>query len=206
MLESLSTLVNNLFTDWVARLFRPWAAIAAWRRHRERVAKDRQQAAVDQQYRAELRQFALAPLREMNEALNALRWEMMNRYTGPTKGSLNELFGQYFEHAIQIPCGQLERLVKAEADLPVIEEPLWRYLASYRAAPAMLRRYMTLSGLIADDALWREWLAADEQCFRAFRKLKALPGASRIAGLSDAKADTKTVAINAPSTANPRLE
>lgn len=211
MLQSLLSFVDNLFAEGVAHLFGPWTALTvvliigfaiwlpiAWYRRRQRLAKDRQQAAADQQYRMELREFVLAPVAEMNEALRKLRWDMTNSYNGPNKDSLNGLFEQQFEHAIRGPYGKLARLAKSEADLPVIEEELRRYLNNYRAEPAMLRRYMTLSGLIAEDPLWRAWLGADERCFRALRKLQALPRALRISDLPASATDTTTLAINTP--------
>jgi len=198
----LSTFVD-VAANWLASILPAvvigiiiWLVIAAlsviaWQRRREQLAKD-------EAYRAVLRKFVVAPVLEMNEALNDLRWEMTHRYSGPNKDSLNELFGQRFEHAIQVPYGNVARLIKAEADLPVIEEALRRYLNNYRAEPANLRRYMTLSGVRADDVLWKKWLAADERCFRAFRKLKALQKASGLADLPDSMTDTMILAINAP--------
>jgi len=198
----LSTLID-VAADWLASIFPAavigiviWLAIAAlsvvvWQRRRQQLAKA-------EAYRAALRKFVVAPVLEMNEALSDLRWQMTHRYSGPNKDSLNELFGQRFEHAIRVPYGNVARLTKAEADLPVIEEALRRYLNNYRAEPANLRGYMTLSGLRADNALWTKWVAADEQCFSAFRKLKALHRESGLADIPDSRTDTTILAINVP--------
>jgi hypothetical protein len=198
MLQWFSTLVDNLFAEGVARVFGPWTAIAillviglaimlaiAWRNHRR-----------DKQYRKELREFILPPVADMNDALYKLHWEMMRRYSGPNKDAMNEVYGQRFEHAIRRPYQRLERLVKAEADLPVIEDALRIYLINYRAEPANLRRYMRMSGIKADEALFQKWLRADGQCFLAFRKLKASsrPLSDRLA---DLPADA-TEAVNEP--------
>jgi ABC-type transport system involved in cytochrome bd biosynthesis fused ATPase/permease subunit len=128
MTQWFSNLVNNLFADWVAGVFGPWIGIAiivvviafaireaiklgiAWHRHRKA-----------QRYRTELRKFVLAPVNEMNDALNKLQWEMTHHYNDQ---DLNELYGQRFEHAIRVPYRNVERLVKGEADLPEIEEAL----------------------------------------------------------------------------------
>ena len=74
MLQSLLSFVDNLFVEGVAHLFGPWTALTvvliigfaiwlpiAWYRRRQRLAKDLQQAAADQQYRTELLEFVLAP-------------------------------------------------------------------------------------------------------------------------------------------------
>jgi len=198
----LSTLID-VATNWLASILPAvvvgiiiWLVIAAlmviaWRRRHQQLAKD-------EAYRAVLRKFVLAPVFEMNEALNDLRWEMTHRYNGPNKESLNELFEQRFEHAILVPYSIVARVIKAEADLSVIEEALRRYFNNYRAEPANLRRYMSLSGIRADDALWKKWLAADERCFSAFQKLKAVQKASGLTDLADSITDRMTLAINAP--------
>jgi hypothetical protein len=83
--------------------------------------------------------------------------------------------------------------------LPTIEEALQIYINYYRGEPAMLRRYITLSGQLADAALWQKWLDVDERFFRAFRNLKALPRASAAFANHLATAtDTKDLAINKP--------
>jgi hypothetical protein len=198
MLQWFSTLVDSLFAEGLAGLFGPFPTLVvllgiasaimlaiAWRNHRR-----------DKLHRKELREFILPPVADMNDALDKLHWEMTHRYSGPNKDALNEVFGQRFEHAIRRPYQHLERLVKAEADLPDIEDALRKYLINYRTEPANLRRYMTLTGIKADEALFQKWLRADDQCFLAFRKLKGSSRrpSDRLADLYDAA----TEAINEP--------
>ena len=162
--------------------------VIAWHRAR-------QQVATDQQYRAELRKFVLAPVDEMNDALNRFEWDLTSRYNGSNKEALNGLCTLAFEHMIRVPYGNLARLVREEAGLPEIENALIRYMNCYRGAQhGILHNYMNLSGVKPDPVLRQNWLDSDERCFRALRELKSSPRASGLANLSE----TMTAANNGP--------
>lgn len=187
-MEWLATVVKDLFADLAARVL----AVVFWpRRHR-----------AEQHYRPELRKFVLASVAEMNDALNKLQEEMTRRYRDPQnpgpplkdRDALNRLYERGFYQAIRRRYGNVARLVKDEARLPDIEEALLEYINNYYADRAQLRYYMTLAGITADAALWQKWQAADERCFSALRKLKALPRpSSALDNLGD-----PPEAVNAP--------